>query len=211
MKRLLNGIINENPIFSLSLGLCSALAVTTKFENAYMMGVCVLVVLVFSNLIISLIKNIVPDSVRIPVYILIIGTFVTILELLLKSYVPALYKVLGIYLPLIVVNCVVLGRVLDVASKESVKNSVLDALGIGFGYTISLMLISLFREIFGNNTITLMDSISSITGYRAVYKVFSNTNIFPISILVTPTGAFLIFGLLAGIINYVRGLKSESN
>lgn len=211
MKRLLNGIINENPIFSLSLGLCSALAVTTKFENAYMMGICVLVVLVFSNLVVSLIKKIVPDSVRIPVYILIIGTFVTIIEILLKNYIPALYKALGIYLPLIVVNCVVLGRALDVASKESVKNSLLDALGIGLGYTFAIMLIALFREVLGTNTITLMDSISSITGYRAVYKILPTTNIFPMSILVTPTGAFLIFGLLAGIINYVRGLKRESH
>ena len=211
MKRLLNGIINENPIFSLSLGLCSALAVTTKFENAYMMGICVIVVLFFSNLIISLIKKIVPDSVRIPVYILIIGTFVTIIEMLLKSYIPVLYKSLGIYLPLIVVNCVVLGRALEVASKESVKNSLLDALGIGFGYTIAIMLIALFREILGTNTITLMDSVSSITGYRAIYKVLPTTNILPISILVTPTGAFLIFGLLSGIINYIRRLKHESN
>lgn len=211
MKRLLNGIINENPIFSLSLGLCSALAVTTKFENAYMMGICVLVVLVFSNLVVSLIKKIVPNSVRIPVYILIIGTFVTIIEILLKNYIPALYKALGIYLPLIVVNCVVLGRALDVASKESVKNSLLDALGIGLGYTFAIMLIALFREVLGTNTITLMDSISSITGYRAVYKILPTTNIFPMSILVTPTGAFLIFGLLAGIINYVRRLKHESH
>lgn len=211
MKKLLNGIINENPIFSLSLGLCSALAVTTKFENAYMMGLCVLVVLVFSNLVVSLIKKIVPDSVRIPVYILIIGTFVTILEILLKNYIPSLYKALGIYLPLIVVNCVVLGRALDVASKESVKNSLLDALGIGIGYTLAIMLIALFREVLGTNTITLMDSISSITGYKAVYKVLPTTNILPISILVTPAGAFLIFGLLAGIINYIRGLKHESH
>jgi electron transport complex protein RnfE len=211
MKRLLNGIMNENPIFVLNLGLCSALAVTTKFENAYMMGICVLVVLVFSNLIISIIKKIVPDSVRIPVYILIIGTFVTILEILLKSYIPALYKALGIYLPLIVVNCVVLGRALEVASKESVKNSLLDAIGIGLGYTFAIMLIAFFREVLGTNTITLMDSISSITGYRAVYKVLPTTNIFPISILVTPAGAFLIFGILAGIINYIRGLKHESN
>lgn len=211
MKRLLNGIINENPIFSLSLGLCSALAVTTKFENAYMMGLCVLVVLVFSNFVVSLIKKIVPDSVRIPVYILIIGTFVTILEILLKNYIPSLYKALGIYLPLIVVNCVVLGRALDVASKESVKNSVLDALGIGIGYTLAIMLIALFREVLGTNTITLMDSVSSITGYRAVYKLLPTTNILPMSILVTPAGAFLIFGLLAGIINYIRGLKHESH
>lgn len=211
MKRLLNGIINENPIFSLSLGLCSSLAVTTKFENAYMMGICVLVVLVFSNLVVSLIKKIVTDSVRIPVYILIIGTFVTILEIILKNYIPALYKALGIYLPLIVVNCIVLGRALDVASKESVKNSLLDAIGIGLGYTFAIMIIALFREILGTNTITLMDSISSITGYRAVYKILPTTNILPISILVTPTGAFLVFGLLAGIINYVRGLKNESH
>ena len=211
MKKILNGIINENPIFVLLLGLCSSLAVTNTVENAYMMGFCVLVVLIFSNGIISIIKKLVPDSVTIPVYVLIIGTFVTIIEILLERYVPLLYKALGIYLPLIVVNCIILGRALKVASKETFKNSILDAIGIGIGYTLSLILIALVREILGANTITLMNSLSSITGYKAVYKVIPDLNVFPITILQTPAGAFLTLGLTAGIINYVRRSKDESN
>lgn len=210
MKTILNGIKNENPIFVLMLGLCPALAVTTKIENAYMMGLCVLTILLFSNLIVSLIKKIVPDSVRIPVYILIIGTFVTIIEILLQAYIPALYKALGIYLPLIVVNCIVLGRALSVASKESVGKSLLDALGIGLGYTASLILIASVREILGSSTITLMDGLSSLTGYRAIYKL-PTTNLFPISFLTTPAGAFFTLGIIIGIINYVRGDKNGSN
>ena len=210
MKRILNGIINENPVFVLLLGLCSSLAVTDTVENAYMMGFCVTVVLIFSNGVISLIKKLVPDSVKIPVYILIVGTFVTIIEILLEHYIPALYKSLGIYLPLVVVNCIILGRAIKVASKESFKNSILDAIGIGIGYVLAVVLIALVREILGSNTITLMNSLSIITGYKAVYKVLPNTNIFPITIFSTPAGAFLTLGMLAGIINYVRGLKHES-
>jgi electron transport complex protein RnfE len=112
MKKFFKSIIDENPIFVSILGLCSALAITTKFENAYLMGICVIIVLLFSNIVISLIRKLVPDNVKIPVFILIIGTFVTIVEILLKEFVPELHKVLGIYLPLIVVNCIVLGRAL---------------------------------------------------------------------------------------------------
>lgn len=211
MKRILNGIISENPIFVLMLGLCSSLAITNTVENAYTMGFCVLVVLVFSNGVISLIKKIVPDSVRIPVYILIIGTFVTILEVLLEHYIPALYKALGIYLPLVVVNCIILGRAIKVATKESFKDSILDAIGIGLGFTLAITLIALVREILGSNTITLMNNLSSITGYKAVYKILPDTNILPLTIFETPAGAFLTLGLIAGIITYVRGLKNESN
>lgn len=210
MKTIINGIKKENPVFVLFLGLCPALAVTTKIENAYMMGFCVLTILLFSNLVVSLIKKLVPESVKIPVYILIIGTFVTIVELLLQKFVPSLYKALGIYLPLIVVNCIVLGRALSVASKENVGKSLLDALGVGLGYTFALILISLVREILGNNTITLMDSLSSLTGYRAIYKLPAS-NLFPIAFFGTPAGAFFTLGLLSGIINYIRGDKNESN
>lgn len=209
MKTIINGIIHENPVLVLLLGLCPALAVTNNFESAYIMGLCVLIVLLFSNFIISLIKKIVPDNVKIPVYILIIGTFVTIIELLLHRYVPALYSVLGIYLPLIVVNCIVLGRALVVASKEKVGKSILDAIGIGVGFTIALMVIALFREILGTNTITLMDGLSSITGYKAVYQVLPNTDLLPISIFKDPAGAFLTLGILIGIFNALKGRKGS--
>lgn len=212
MKKVLNGIINENPILVLLLGLCSTLAVTTNFENSYIMGICVLIILLFSNIVVSMIKKLVPKNVEIPVYILIISTFVTILEILLKTYIKPLYDVLGIYLPLIVVNCIVLGRALSVASKESVRTSIKDAIGIGLGYTLVLMVIGLFREIIGNNTITIIDSMSKITGNKLVLHVYKSTSLFPISIFTKPAGAFLTLGFLLALFNYLRGGKNnESN
>lgn len=210
MKQILKGIIEENPIFVLVLGLCSALAITNKFENAYIMGLCLLIVLIFSNIIISLIRKLVPDNVKIPVFILIIGTFVTVLELLLSKFIPAVYKKLGVYLPLIVVNCIVLGRALSVASKKDVKTSFQDAITIGLGYIFALCLIALIREVLGSGTITLMDNISSITGYRSIIKLPTN-NIFPMSIFSMSSGAFLTLGLLSGLINKIREDKNESN
>lgn len=213
MKTVFNGIIKENPIFVLSLGMCSSLAITKTVENAYLMGLCVLVVLIFSNFIISLIKKLVPDSVRIPVYILIIGTFVTILEILLKNYIPNLYSALSIYLPLIVVNCIVLGRAITVASKESTWKSILDAVGIGLGYTLAITLIAFTRELLGTNTITLMDNISSLTGYKTIYKdVLPTSNIFPISIFTTATGAFITLAFFIALLRKIKGgKKHESN
>lgn len=208
--KILKGIIYENPIFVLVLGLCSSLAVTTKFENAYMMGLCLLVVLFFSNIIISLIRNLVDDSIKIPVFILIIGTFVTIIEILMQHYIPLLYKSLGIYLPLIVVNCIVLGRALSVASKSDVKTSMQDAIKIGLGYTFALMLIALVREVMGSGEITLMDSISSITGYRSIIKLPTTVS-FPMSVFTSPAGAFLTLGLLTGLVNKIKEGKHGSN
>lgn len=207
MKTIWNGIKSENPIFSLVLGLCPALAVTTKLENAIVMGICVLLILLFSNLIISLIKKLVPNLVEVPVYVLIIGTFVTITELLLQRYIPKLYDILGIYLPLVVVNCIILGRALAVASKESVGKSVLDAIGIGIGFTLSIMLIALIREGLGTNTITLMDNLSKITGYRAVYHFNEIKNFLPLKIFVEPAGAFLTMGLLLALFNFIKNKK----
>ena len=205
MKTILNGIIKENSILVLLLGLCSTLAVTTNFENSYIMGICVIIVLTFSNITVSLIKKFVTKNVEIPVYILVISTFVTILELLLKNYVHDLYNVLGIYLPLIVVNCIVLGRAIEVASKSSIKTSFLDAIGVGLGYTLVLMILGAFREILGNNTITLMDSVSGLTGYRAVYKIYTPNNLLPMNILIKPAGAFISLTFLMALFNHIKG------
>lgn len=205
MKTILNGIIKENSILVLLLGLCSTLAVTTNFENSYIMGICVIIVLTFSNITVSLIKKFVTKNVEIPVYILVISTFVTILELLLKNYVHDLYNVLGIYLPLIVVNCIVLGRAIEVASKSSIKTSFLDAIGVGLGYTLVLMILGTFREILGNNTITLMDSVSGLTGYRAVYKIYTPNNLLPMNILIKPAGAFISLAFLMALFNHIKG------
>lgn len=212
MKTILNGIINENPVLVLLLGLCSTLAVTTNFENAYIMGLCVLVILIFSNITVSLIKKLVPKNVEIPVYILIISTFVTILELLLKTYINPLYQVLGIYLPLIVVNCIVLGRALSVGTKSNIRTSFKDALGIGLGYTLVLMIIAIFREILGNNTLTIMNNISGLTGYKLIYRIYTPNNLFPIPILTKPAGAFITLGFLIALFNYIKGGRdNESN
>lgn len=213
MKRILNGIIKENPIFVLLLGLCSTLAVTQTVENGYLMGICVLIVLLFSNLVVSIIKKLVNDDVRIPVYIMIIATFVTILEILLKNYIPSLYKALGIYLPLITVNCIVLGRAISVASKEKVIVSILDAIGVGIGYTLTITLIALIRELLATNTITLMSSISEFTGYMAVYKnVLPTSVIFPMNIFNMSAGAFITLAILIAIFNKIKGgKKGESN
>ncbi len=212
MKIIKNGILNENPVFVLLLGLCSTLAITTKFENAYLMGICVTLVLIVSNFVVSIIRKWIPSSVKTPVYILIIATLVTIMELLLQYYARDVYDIFGIYLPLIVVNCIILGRALAVASKKTVGKSVLDGIGIGFGYTIALMVIACIREVLGNNTITFMDSISSITGYRAIYRVFPENELIPMSFLISPAGAFLTLGILMAIFNAIhKGGKHESN
>ncbi|MGI6324429.1 MAG: electron transport complex subunit RsxE [Bacilli bacterium] len=210
MKDLVKGIINENPVFVLMLGICPTLAVTTTVENAIVMGLSLMFVLIFSNFLVSLIKNFVPEQIKIPTYILIIATFVTMVELLLKAYVKDLYDTLGIYIPLIVVNCIILGRALGFASKEKVFSSILDGIGFGLGFTLSLIVLSAMREIFGNNTITIMDSLTKITGYQMIYKVLPNNNIFPINILLKPAGALLSLGLLTAFFNSIR-LRKEDN
>lgn len=209
MKQILKIIKNDNPIFVLMLGLCSSLAVTTKVENAYLMGLSVFIVLLFSEIIVSIIKKHIPDNVKIPVYIVIIGTFVTILEIILKEYVNPLYNALSIYLPLIVVNCIVLGRVLSVSSKSDIKTSIKDSVGISIGYTLALILIALFREILGNNTITLIDSLSEITNFKLIINVLPKNDLIPISIMTSPAGAFIVLGILMALFN--KGGKHESN
>lgn len=209
MKQILKIIKNDNPVFVLMLGLCSSLAVTTKVESAVLMGFSVFIVLLFSEIVSSLIKNLVPDNVKIPVYIVIIGTFVTILELLLKEFVNPLYNALSIYLPLIVVNCIVLGRVLLVSTKSSVKESIKDSIGISLGYTLALFLISIFREVLGSNTITLIDSLSEITNFKLIINVFPENSLIPMSFMTSPAGAFIVLGILMALFNI--GGKNESN
>lgn len=209
MKKFFKGLIDENPIFALCLGLCPALAITTTLENGYLMGLALLIVLVLSNAVISLVAKFVDEQIRIPAYIMIIATFVTILEMLLKTYVDPLYKALGIYIPLIVVNCIVLGRALSFASKHKFGESIADAFKIGLGYTIALSLIGFIREFLGNNTITLMDKTSVITGYISKYEIFSKNDILPNALFLTPAGAFLTIGLLLGVINAIRKVNGD--
>ncbi len=204
MKKVLNYLFKENPVFVLVLGICSVLAVTTTFEKSYMMGIVVLIILVISNFLVSLIRKMVSEEIRIPVYIIIISTLVTLIEIILNKYSKPLYDAFGIYLPLIVVNCIILGRALAFASKNKVFDSIKDGFKSGIGYLIAISIIGFLRELFGNGTITIMNDISSITGYREIIHVFNNS-VIPNKLFLTSGGAFILLGILIGIINGRRG------
>ncbi len=153
MKTLTNGILKENPTFALVLGMCPTLATTTSAVNGMSMGLATLFVLVCSNVVISMLKNLIPDKVRIPAFIVVIATFVTLVQLLMQAYLPAIYDVLGLFIPLIVVNCIVLGRAEAFAAKNTVGLSALDGLGMGLGFTLSLTLLGIIREFLGAGTV----------------------------------------------------------
>ena len=189
-KTLLNGIFKENPTFALVLGMCPTLATTTSAINGMSMGLATMFVLVCSNTVISLLKNLIPDKVRIPAFIVVIATFVTIVEMLTKAYTPAIYNVLGLFIPLIVVNCIVLGRAEAFAAKNTVGLSALDGLGMGLGFTLSLTVIGIIRELLGTGT-------------------FFGLNIYPdnygMLLFVLAPGAFIVLGLLMGLFQkYVK-------
>ncbi len=188
IKEFLKGIFGENPTFRLVLGLCPTLAVSTTIINGIGMGIAATFVLLGSNIIISIIRNFIPEKIRIPCFIVVIATFVTIVELFMKAYTPALSKSLGIFVPLIVVNCIVLGRAEAFASKEPILNSIFDALGMGLGFTLALLLIAGIREGLGSGT---------FSGILLV-KWFE-----PALLLALAPGALLVIGLLIGLINYI--------
>lgn len=153
MKTLTNGILRENPTFALVLGMCPTLATTTSAVNGMSMGLATLFVLVCSNVVISLLKNLIPDKVRIPAFIVVIATFVTMVQLVMQAYLPAIYDVLGLFIPLIVVNCIVLGRAEAFAAKNTVGLSALDGIGMGLGFTLSLTVLGVIREFLGAGTV----------------------------------------------------------
>ena len=153
MQIILNGILKNNPTFVLVLGMCPTLGTTTSAINGLGMGVATMAVLIMSNLVISLIKNLIPDKVRIPAFIVVIASFVTIIQMLMQAYVPSLYASLGVFIPLIVVNCIILGRAEAFASKNGALDSILDGVGIGLGFTLSLTVIGAVREILGSGAI----------------------------------------------------------
>ena len=193
MKEFLKGIIRENPTFVLALGLCPTLAVSVSVINGIGMGVAATFVLLGSNVIIAMIAHMIPERIRIPCYIVVIATFVTITELVMKAYSPALDRALGIYVPLIVVNCIVLGRAEAYASKNSVKNSFLDGLGMGVGFTLALILISGIREFLG-------------TGKLLGHTVAQGFE--PAFVMGMPSGALLVIGLLLGFFNMLKNRKT---
>lgn len=193
IERLTNGIFKENPTFVLLLGICPTLAVTTSAINGFGMGMATMAVLIMSNLIISLLRNLIPTKVRIPAYIVIIATFVTIVQMLMNAYAPqSLNNSLGIYIPLIVVNCIIMGRAESYAGKNPVLLSVFDGLGMGIGFTLALTLIGLVREFLGNG---------SLFGF-VIEEHFELFGIFtPIKIFILAPGAFFVLAVLTAIRN----------
>ena len=213
------GILKENPVFILLLGLCPTLAVTSMVANGIGMGIAATFVLLCSNILISLLKDFIPEKVRIPAYIVIIASFVTIAEMLMNAYVPFLAKSLGIFVPLIVVNCIILGRAEAFASKNSIGDSIVDALGMGLGFTIALIIISFVRELFGSCLFDFSGYIKDAkialsTPFlyvdketsQVILKLFSKKiEIFSGSLIfISPSGAFFVIGLLLAGINALK-------
>ncbi len=184
---LLNGLINENPVFVLVLGTCPTLATTTSVVSALAMGIAALAVLVCSNAVISMLRKVIPDKVRIPSYIVIIAGFVTIVQMLMQAYLPSLYDMLGVYLALIVVNCIILGRAEMFASKNGVFDSVLDGIGMGIGFTLALLSMATVREVFGS-------------GSWAGFAIPFLKN-YTIPILSESPGGFFVFGIMIALVS----------
>ena len=196
MERIYNGVIKENPCIILMLGMCPTLAVTTSATNGLGMGLSTLAVLIFSNLIISIMRNIIPDQVRLPAYIVIVASLVTVVDLLLQAYVPSLYSSLGIFIPLIVVNCIILGRAEAYANKVKPALAFMDGVGMGLGFTIALTIIGIARELLG---------AGSVFGFQLIPE-----SIPTISIFVKAPGAFLVMAILVAILNFFN-IKTAAN
>ncbi len=194
LQILTNGIIKENPVLVLLLGCCSALATSTSAINGAGMGLAFSVVMILSNIVISAIRKFIPDSVRIPCFIVVIAGFVTVVQLLLQGFVPSLYQSLGLFIPLIVVNCIILGRAEMFASKNGIIDSALDGIGMGIGYTLVLVMMGMFREFFGQGT---------LFGFPIL-----KGHIEGVGILNLPPGGFFTFALMVALVNYITRDKS---
>ena len=193
-KIFMNGIIDENPTFRMVLGMCPTLAITTAVSNGIGMGLAVTFVLVFSNLVISLLRKAIPEQIRIPAFIVVIATFVTIVQLVVKAFVPALDAALGVFIPLIVVNCIIFGRAEAFAFKNKPIPAIVDGLGMGIGFTIAITLISAVRELFGAGTLLGVQVMPA--GYL------------PMDLLVKPAGGFIVLGLLLALMNKLLPKKA---
>ena len=188
------GLIKDNPVFSLFLGICSTLAITTTVNNAIGMGVSVIIVLIMSNVIISCVRKITPDEIRIPVYIVIIATLVKIIQMLIQAYAPSLNTSLGVFIPLIVVNCIILGRAEAFASKNGVLDSALDGLGMGLGYTLAVLSMSFIRELISTGGIKVVNPFNEAQVWLNLHIIPVN---FTVSIFGSSVGAFITFAVLA--------------
>ena len=194
LERLYNGLVKENPTLILMLGMCPTLAVSTRAMNGIGMGLSTTAVLILSNVVISILRKIIPDDVRLPAYIVIVASLVTVTELLIEAYLPSLYSALGIYIPLIVVNCIILGRAEAYANKHDPVLSAFDGIGMGLGFTIALTLAGLIREVLGNGTAFGVQILPSF--------------IEPIGIFIQPPGAFLVIALIIAVQNAI-GIRTR--
>ncbi len=194
MSTLLKGILLENPVFVLVLGTCPTLATTTSVIGAFSMGIAAMVVLICSNAVISLLRKVIPDTVRIPCYIVIISGFVTIVKLFIQAYLPSIFSLLGVYLDLITVNCIILGRAEMFAGKNSVGKSALDGVGMGIGFTIALLSIAIIREVIGGGTFAGME-IPFIIDHR-------------IEFFIKPPGGLVVYGIMIAVVNLITKGKA---
>ncbi|MFQ7575543.1 MAG: electron transport complex subunit RsxE [Lachnospira sp.] len=199
VERLYNGLIKENPTFVLTLGMCPTLAVTTSAINGIGMGLSSTVVLVMSNLMISLLRKVIPDGVRMPAFIVIVASFVTMVQFLMQGYLPDLYESLGIYIPLIVVNCIILGRAESYASKNKVIPSIFDGLGMGLGFTAAITILGAVRELLGAGTILSTGSSALVTIPESIFT--------PASIFILAPGAFFVLAMCIAIMNKIKAKK----
>ena len=198
LTELTRGIIKENPTFRLVLGMCPTLALTTSLENALGMGVAATFVLICSNVVISALRNLIPPAVRIPCYIVVIAAFVQVVDLLMQAYTPALAESLGIFIPLIVVNCIILGRAEAFASKNGVLYSAADGVGMGLGFTLALSVIAAIREFLGNGSIT-------VWGNLAIENIHSKAAV----LIILPAGGFITLGVILAFINHLQALAAQ--
>ena len=207
MNNFKNGFIKENPVFCLYLGMCSTLALSTSINNALGMGICVTIVLILSNAIISLIRKITPDEIRIPVYIVVISTLVSIIELVVHAFVPALFDALGAFLSLIVVNCIILGRAEAFAKNNPIFPSIIDGLSMGLGYTFALFLISAIREFLSTACLTLYNPFDMS---KIIFQIgFPSLADYGINLFSTSAGAFLTFACLAALFAKINSAKED--
>lgn len=215
-KEFTKGLLVENPVLRLVLGTCPTLAISTSMTNSIGMGISAMIVLVCSNIAISMLRRVIPSNVRIPAYIVVIASFVTIVQMLVKAFVPALDSALGVYLPLIVVNCIILGRAEAFAGKNSVAASAVDGIGMGIGFTAALLCMATIREFFGNGTLfsgadSLLNlfGITSFTGIEIFSRLPESLHIEPILILILAPGGFFTFGLLMAVSNKIAEGKGK--
>ena len=205
VKQIFKKAIVENPIFALFLGLCPVLAVSNSFDAAFGMSLAVIVVLIMTNMIISAIRKIVPNEIRIPVYIIIIATVVTVVKMLMSAFMSTVFNSLGVYLSLIVVNCIILGRAEAFASKNTVLESFFDALSMGFGFLFAICSIALVREFFGTSGLVFTNPFTG----KEIFSFVIAEGKYAIGLLTKPSGAFLIFGLLTAAVNAISISKAN--